>query len=248
MNALETGRPVLPAALVAAGVALGGLLIGTGFARGRAADRYVEVKGVAEREVKADIALWPLRLVAAGNDLADVQTRLARHTAQVYAFLRRHGVDTSLTEIQSVEVTDAYANIFGGERTPAARYVASQTVMVRTGDVDVVLAASQRTGELISAGVVLSSTRMGYGPGGPTFLFTKLNDLKPAMIQEATGKAREAATQFAADSRSGLGGIRQANQGVFVILPRDQAPGVSEESQPFKTVRVVTTVQYYLKS
>jgi hypothetical protein len=244
---MQLDRPTLAAAIVALGLTLGGLFVGTGFARGRVADRYVEVKGVAEQEVKADVALWPLRLVTAGNDLADVQARLGRHTAQVYAFLRRHGVDTTQSEIQSVEVTDAYANIYGGERPPAARYVASQTVMVRTTAVDVVLAASQRVGELISSGVVLSSSRMGYGPGGPTFLFTTLNELKPAMIREATASAREAAAQFATDSRSRLGGIRHASQGVFVILPRDQAPGVSEESQPFKTVRVVTTVQYYLK-
>ena len=94
---------------------------------------------------------------------------------------------------------------------------------------------------------VLSSGGMGYGSSGPTYLFTRLNDLKPAMIREATASAREAAAQFAADSRSRLGGIRQANQGVFVILPRDQAQGVSEGAQPNKTVRVVTTVQYYLK-
>jgi hypothetical protein len=90
----------------------------------------------------------------------------------------------------------------------------------------------------------------GYGPGGPagtpTFLFTRLNELKPAMIAEATAAAREAAEQFAADAKTTLGGIRQANQGIFVILPRDQASGITEESQLYKTVRVVATVDYYL--
>lgn len=100
--------------------------------------------------------------------------------------------------------------------------------MVRSTDVDVVLRASQRVGELVSAGVVLSSSKMGAGFAGPTFLFTKLNDLKPAMIADATASARQAAEQFASDSRSRLGGIRQASQGVFVILPRDQAPGIQE--------------------
>ena len=85
------------------------------------------------------------------------------------------------------------------------------------------------------------------GNGGPTFLFTRLNEIKPPMIAEATASARQAAEQFAKDSQSRLGSIRQANQGVFVILPRDQAPGASEESQRVKTVRVVTTVEYYLR-
>jgi uncharacterized protein len=99
---------------------------------------------------------------------------------------------------------------------------------------------------LVAAGVVLSSSGE-YGTGGPTFVFTRLNQLKPSMVAEATANAREAAEQFAKDSRTALGGIRQASQGVFVILPRDQAPGISESSQLQKTVRVVSTVQYFLK-
>ena len=234
------------AGMLALGILLAGWFVGHGFVAGRTV-RFVTVKGVAEREAKADLALWPLRLVAADNDLAVAQGRIARHTAQVYAFLRRHGVDTSQTELQGVDVTDAFANVYGGERVGPARYVVSQTLMVRSTSVDTVVAASQKVGELVSSGVVLSSTRMGYGPSGPTFLFTRLNDLKPAMIAEATAKAREAAEQFAQDSRSRLGGIRQASQGVFVILPRDQVQGMPEESQPVKTVRVVTTVDYYLR-
>ena len=94
------------ATILAIGIAVGGLLVGNGFARGRAADRFVEVKGVSEHEAKADLALWPLRLVAAGNDLGAVQATLARHTSQVYTFLRRHGIDTTQVEIQSLGVTD----------------------------------------------------------------------------------------------------------------------------------------------
>jgi uncharacterized protein len=85
------------------------------------------------------------------------------------------------------------------------------------------------------------------GIGGPTFVFTKLNQLKPSMVKEATANARASAEQFAADSRSDLAGIRQANQGVFVILRRDQAPGINEGAQLQKVVRVVSTVQYFLK-
>jgi hypothetical protein len=97
----------------------------------------------------------------------------------------------------------------------------------------------------VSAGVVLSSGGE-YGNGGPTFVFTGLNKLKPAMIGEATARARESAEQFARDSRSGIGGIRRASQGIFEILPRDQAEGITEASQIVKTVRVVSTIDYAL--
>ena len=231
--------------MIALGLALGGLLIGDGFARGRSTDRYVEVKGLAEREVTADLALWPLRYVSTGDDLTATQAQITRNTRQVLAFLSRNGIDTASVQLQALEVSDAFANRFAGERG-GPRYVIQQTVMVRSRSPDVVLSASQRVSELVGAGVVLSSTGE-YGIGGPTFVFTKLNQLKPSMVKEATANARAAAEQFAADSRSDLGSIRQANQGVFVILPRDQAPGINEGGQLQKVVRVVSTVQYFLK-
>jgi len=238
-------RSLVSAVLVALGLSLGGWFIGDGFARGRASDRFVEVKGLAEREVTADLALWPLRYVSTGNDLTAAQAQITRNTRQVFAFLSRNGIDTTAVQLQALEVSDAFANRFPGERA-GPRYVIQQTVMVRSGKPDVVMAASQRVSELVGAGVVLSSSGE-YGIGGPTFIFTRLNQLKPSMVKEATANARAAAEQFAADSRSDLGSIRQASQGIFVILPRDQAPGVNEGAQLQKNVRVVSTVQYFLR-
>ncbi len=236
------------ALILAAGVSLAGFLAGNGFARARSADRYVTVKGVAEREAKADLAIWPLSVVGADNSLTTAHTKLQASVTGVLQFLVKHGIDTSQVELTGFSVTDALAREYGPERLPTNRYVIRQTVMVRSVRPDLVLAASQQIGELASIGVVVSSGPEYRGSdGGPTFVFTGLNKLKPQMIADATARAREAAEQFARDSHSDLGGIRQANQGIFEILPRDQAPGMSSESQINKTVRVVSTVEYFLK-
>ena len=237
--------PVLSAVLLCVGLTLGGWFVGHGFARGRASDRFVEVKGLAEREVMADLALWPLRYVATGDDLGVAQAGITRNTRLVLAFLARHSIDTSGVQLQALEVSDAFANRFAGERG-GPRFVIQQTLMVRSPKPAVVMAASQQVSELVGAGVVLSASGE-YGLGGPTFVFTRLNQLKPSMVAEATTNARAAAEQFAKDSRSGLGEIRRANQGVFVILPRDQAPGINESGQLQKIVRLVSTVQYALQ-
>lgn len=241
-----TQQAMVRTVLLALGLSLAGWFVGHGFARGRSADRYVTVKGVSEREVRANLALWPLRIVATDNDLARAQARIATSVQEIRRFLVRNRVDTAGVELQGYEVNDAYANQFRSSGEVGNRYVIRQTVMVRSEQPDVVLAASQRVGELVDAGVVLSSGGE-YGSGGPTFLFTQLNTLKPQMIAEATARARESAQQFARDSRSALGGIRTASQGMFEILPRDQAPGVQEESQLVKIVRVVSTVEYFLR-
>jgi hypothetical protein len=238
-------RSTIPALVLALSIALAGWFIGHGFMRGRTAARFVEVKGLAEREVAADLALWPLRFVTTGNDLSVAQAEITRDTREVYSFLGRHGIDTAGVQLLALEVSDAEANRFQGERG-GTRFVIQQTVMVRSDKPQVVLAASQRVSELVRAGVILSSSGE-YGIGGPTFVYTRLNELKPPMVAQATANARAAAEQFAADSRTELGDIRYANQGIFVILPRDQAPGVTEGGQLQKIVRVVSTVQYLLE-
>jgi hypothetical protein len=251
--ALAPGRrpllSVLPAALIALGLVGAGALVGAGIPRLRTADRTVSVKGVAEREARADLAIWPLRLVATDDDLAAANAQLARSAAEVRRFLAAQGLAASdaggtQVTVQDFTVTDARTN--QGSFAPGSRFVIRETIVVRSTDVARVQAAAQRVADLVQAGVVLSSGQE-YGGGGPTFLFTKLDALKAPMIAEATAQARRAAEQFARDSKSGLGGIRSATQGYFEILPRDQAPGISQESQLVKTVRVVTTVAYGLR-
>jgi hypothetical protein len=233
------------AAVLALGLLLAGLFIGRGFVNSRTADHFVTVKGLAEREVVADIALWPLHFVATHDDLGQAQVKIQRGKEAILAFLQRHGIESSQVELQGLEVTDVLANPYRGGGPVESRYIIRQSLMVRSTDPERIESASQDIGQLVEAGVILSSE--GGPSGGPTYLFTKLNELKPALIAEATANARKSAEQFAKDSGSRLGGIRQANQGSIQILARDQAPGVMEENQRHKTVRVVATVDYYLE-
>jgi hypothetical protein len=237
---------IVPAALLALGLLGAGAFIGANIPRLRTADRTVTVKGVAEREAQADLAIWPLRLVATDDDLVAANARLAANAQAVRTFLAAQGLEagpaTSVT-VQDFTVTDARSN--QGSYAAGSRFVIRETIVVRSTDVARVQAAAQRVADLVGAGVVLSSGQE-YGGGGPTFLFTKLDAFKAPMIAEATAQARRAAEQFARDSHSALGGIRSASQGYFEIQPRDQAPGISQESQVVKTVRVVTTVAYAL--
>lgn len=235
---------LLSAALLGLGIAAGGWFVGEGFFQGRAADRYVTVKGVSERDVRADVALWSIRFVATHDDLGVAQAEIKQSHQRVLGFLEKHGIDPAAAEVQTLEVDDRLANPYQTERMQS-RYVVSQSLMVRTTEIEKVRAAGQALGELVDQGVVLSSS--GGMAGGPTYLFTALSEHKPEMIAEATAKARRAAEQFAADSGSRIGRIRRARQGVFVILPRDRAPGIDEGSQLDKTVRVVSTIDYYLE-
>lgn len=235
----------LAAALVlAVAVALAGWFVGDGFLEGRKSDRYVTVKGLAEREVEADLAVWPLRFVATGNDLGAVQQKIVADTRRVRDFLTASGFTEEEFAGVDLQVTDRLAQQYQ-QGSVDSRFIIAQTLTLRTTKVQQVAGLPGRLGDLVAAGLVLSDENQWNA--GPTYIFTGLNDLKPAMIAEATASAREGAEQFAADSGSRVGGIRRASQGVFQILPRDDFPGAQEPKQIHKTVRVVSTIEYLLE-
>jgi hypothetical protein len=237
-------RSILPTILLAIAVVLAGLAIGTGIQRFRSADRFVTVKGVAERPVTADIALWPMRIVASGNELGPTQDKIVADQAAIRRFLGRFGIDSAQVELMSLEVVDKLSNPYEPQRS-TTRYAISATLMARTNSPEQIRKASQQVGDLVASGVALSSgDRWG---SGPTYLFTKLNDLKPAMLAEATTNARAAASEFAKSSGARVGNIHRAQQGLFEILPRDQGQGMPEGTQLEKVLRVVTTMEYELR-
>jgi hypothetical protein len=241
MAFLETRSSLIGAALIALGMVGAGWLIGHGFQQGRQAEHYVTVKGLAETFVQADLAIWPLRYTATGDDLNQVQAQIDADGAEITSFLIRQGLAAEEIQPQRVEVTDLLAQAYRPEGAAESRFIVAQTILVRTEQVDLVAALNRATGELVSRGVVLLDT------GGPTYVFTDLNAIKPQMLAEASANARAAAEQFAADVDSALAGIRRASQGIFEILPRDAAPGISEAGQIDKKVRVVSTIEYLLE-
>jgi hypothetical protein len=220
---------------VAAGLAAGGSLMGVAIGKARKADRYVTVKGFAEREVEANLAIWPMVYNAVGNDLAQVQADLDEDAAAIRAFLVARGFRAEDLTLSAPRVTDFEAQWTSGER-PVNRYMAEATVTLRTANVAGVKEAMQASTDLVKQGVALLRS-YEYNP---LFLYTELNAIKPEMIAAATVDARRAAEQFANDSGSRVGAIRSAQQGYFQIEDRDA------HSPEWKKIRVVTTIEYFL--
>jgi hypothetical protein len=234
MNDLNRGGNAVLGGLIGIGLAVGGYFVGDGLLQARSADRYVTVKGLAEREVAANLVIWPITYTVTADDLSTLQQRTDDGASKIRAFL---GHDFGGDEVSAsvARVTDRQAQgMMGQERLQ--RYVSESTVTVRTQRIDAVRAAMERTGELVSQGVALIRSYENT----TQYLYTSLDEIKPEMIREATRDARSAAQQFAEDSGSRVGGIRNAQQGYFSITDRDAF------SPEFKNVRVVTTVQYFL--
>lgn len=217
------------------GLVVLGLMLPCTASKLKSYDRTVNVKGLCEREVKADKVIWPLTFKVVGNDLGTVYAQIEKNTSSISKFLTDGGMDKDEITISSPVVSDKYTQEYG-ENNRAFRYVAKTTVTVCTKKVDKVIELMSSQKQLIKEGVTIEND----WDARTEFSFVSLNDIKPEMIEEATHNAREVANKFAKDSDSKLGKIKEANQGTFTIEDRDS-------NTPYiKKVRVVTYVAYYL--
>lgn len=202
-------------------------------------DRVVSVRGLAEREVPADRVIWPLAFKELGNDLPQLYRVLEKNNGEVIRFLRESGIDSTEISFSAPQVEDLATDGFRDSNKPLPfRYRATSVVTVASPQVQRVRELMQRRAELLLKGIAPEGNEWSYRP---VFHFTGLNAIKPAMIEEATKNAREAAEKFAFDSGSRIGKIRSAAQGQFTVDDRDS------NSPHMKTVRVVTRIDYALK-
>ncbi len=236
MNELATRNAMILGASLLLGLAMLGWLLGSAAFRVKSLERTVVVKGLSEREVPADVAIWPVSFQEASNDLNALYQGIQARNGLVIEFLTGHGIARDAITVNPPAVVDHFARQYGMPQPVPYRYTGQSTITVYTEDIDTLRKAMADVITLGKRGVAVGSEHYG----GPQYLFTGLSALKPAMIEEATKNARGVAEKFAADSNSRLGKIRSAQQGQFSIEDRDST------TQHVKKVRVVSTVEYYL--
>ncbi|MBY7911185.1 SIMPL domain-containing protein [Vibrio fluvialis] len=237
MTQLNTKSALTMGISILLGLGLLGYFVEQAAVKFKEYDRIVTVKGLSEREVPADTVIWPIQFTLADNELPTLFTTLDAQTQQVMQFLAQQGIDTQSISISAPAVIDKKAQQYGGEARIEYRYLATQTLTVYSTHVDLVRQAISQIGQLGKQGIVFNQDNYN---NRVEYLFSGLNDIKPAMIEEATKQAREVAEKFAKDSQSSLGKIQRATQGQFSIVDRDN-------NTPYvKKVRVVSTVEYFL--
>lgn len=224
-------------AFVCAGLVTLGSLLGQAALDYREYERTVTVKGLSEREVPADLVIWPLQFTVAGNELEGLYNAIEQDSQRIRDWLVDSGIAATEITFTAPAIVDKAAQQYGGGERPEFRYTATPIVTVYSRAIDTVRSAMGALPELGKSGIVFSGDNYQYRT---EYLFSRLNDVKPAMVEEATREARAVAEKFAADSASTLGKIRQASQGQFTISDRDI------NNPHIKVVRVVATVEYYL--
>ena len=228
----------IEAIILAAGIIIFGFIIKSAANNFIEKERIVSVKGLAEKDVPADLVVWPLVYKEAGNDPATMYETLKQKNNIIVEFLTKHGITDNEISVSPPSVYDKQGDRYTSDNSPY-RYKATSVITVTSKKVESVRQMTQQQAELMKNGIAIVGDDYQYRV---TYEFTALNDIKPAMIEEATKNARSAAEKFAKDSDSNLGKIRNANQGTFSITD-------SDANTPYiKHVRVVTTITYYLEN
>lgn len=224
--------------ILAMAIVVFGTIIRSSLDRFADKERVVTVKGLSEREVPADKVVWPLIYKELGNEPAEIYQRIEKKNATVIDFLKKHGLSDEEIMQNPPQVKDRFADSWSHENI-VDRYVASSVIIVSSTHVDLVRTIMQKQAELMKMGIALITEE--YGSNMVKYEFAGLNDIKPEMVEESTKNARATAEKFAKDSDSELGKIRRATQGQFSISNRDN-------NTPYiKNVRVVSTIEYYIK-
>ncbi len=222
------------ALIAAAGMILGGYFLGDGLLRAKEAERSVTVRGLAERNVTADLATWTISYSATSTDIGQAQAKVRRDTKAIEEFFASLGFPADALQPTG-------ANVSSRTNRGVTSYTVRQRLALRTEDIERAQQAVARQFDLVGRGVFLEEG------SGMSYTFTKLNDIKPDMVAEATRDARSSAEQFAQDSGADVGAIRDATQGYFSIEARDgDGGGWGVSDSPYKKVRVVTTVHFSL--
>lgn len=198
------------------------------------ANRVVTVKGLAETEKKANLAIWPIVFKVGSDNLNTLYSDIENNKKIILSFLEKKGFSKKEISTSTPAIDDnMYYNYNANQ---GFRYKSTLTITVYTDKIDSVVNATKEMSSLIKNGVKLAENYYGQ----TQFIFSELNDIKPEMIATATKNAREVAEKFANDSQSKLGKIKQASQGQFSIRDRDS-------NTPYiKTIRVVSTISYFL--
>jgi len=188
---------------------------------------YVEVKGLSEKIVKADTAIWSMSFEVKSNNVDTLYSDIEKNISTIKTFLVEKGFDVA-------EVNVAPVNIYQDTYKEAAfRYNSMNQISVYTKKVDLAKTASNDTLMLVKRGVVLNQNSI-------SFEFSDLNSIKPDMLAEAIKNARDTASQLADNAGTSVGKITRGNQGVFDITEKD--PGSPE----YKKIRLVSTLRFLL--
>lgn len=241
--------------LLSLGILGAGYSVGKGIYIAKKMSRVVTVKGLAEQDVKSNLGLWEINYREVGNDLAQLDQRLQHDQDVVTNFLKQQGfTDQEIDRIQ-LKVEDRLANVYqkaSDADSKEIRYVVTSGLRVRSIQVDAIRKSAQMTDKLLQQGVPLAFDS-ALSPN-PSFYYTQLDSIRPAMLADATQSAHTIAEQFAKDSGSKLTGIEHASQGVFQIMGRDTSTMSSDWNSNEnalgsidKKVRLVTTIDYRLK-
>lgn len=212
---MENTRPhlfgLLAGLFLAAGIAFAALVVAGAWTK-IAESQVINVTGSARKNVRSDLVVWRAGFTTEASTLLEAQQKLTADLAKVEQFLTAKGVGKFALLPVAIRELTVKVNDDGETGQHRVGYRLSQSIEVRSADVDRVPQLGSESTELLEQGVAFMSESL-------EFIYTKANEAKIEMMAEATRDARARADQIAAQGGRKLKELRQARMGVVQINP-----------------------------
>ena len=232
------------------GITIAAYLLSQTMLNARTGVNTASVKGLSERQVKADELRWDINFSGSQTnavfnnvmdgafDRAAILASANKSRAAALSALEAAGF--SANEISTSPISyETYASTDGNGNTVAMTANMKGQISVHSATFDKIASAQDNMLQAIVDGAEIAQQ-------SPRYLFNSLNDIKPDMLREATQNARLAADEFAKNANVNVGGIQDASQGGFSVS--DLGSDGSEDQQIDKIVRVVVNATFYLEN
>lgn len=245
-----SGKPHLAVALIIATIlTLGAItsvwLLTSGLVKYKTTSGAITVNGSARREIISDWVVWSGNYSFKAATLKEAYRGLVENRDKVKDYFLDKGLKEDDLIFSSTNTMVNYVILPSGMYSNTVEsYALSESVEIRSKEVDKVGELSRGATELIDQGVEFQSNP-------PQYFYTKIADLKQEMLALATKDAFSRAQQIAKNSRSRIGSLRSAKQGVFQITPRYSHDisdyGINDTSSLDKEITAVVSCSFSVR-
>lgn len=217
----------------------------------------ITVTGSTSRDFTSDLIVWRGYFSERGDTAKEVYKKIKNDTKIVKDYLLKNKVTESELIFSAVNIERQYSYLnddngnylyddYGNAIPEEIKgFELTQEFQVTSADVDKIESISRDITELIDSGVELISDY-------PEYYYTKLDELKLEMIEEATQNAKSRIDIMASNSNGTVGNLLNANLGVFQITAQNSDSeedeysygGTFNTSSKEKTATVTVRLNY----
>ncbi|MCO5259495.1 MAG: SIMPL domain-containing protein [Crocinitomicaceae bacterium] len=242
-------KKIIKTALLSIALIIVAVVLGNAYKYKYKQQEKIYVTGLGQEDFTSDLIVWQATFSKRGSDLKSISNQLSEDRIKIKKYLQSKGIGDNDIVFTSVNISKEYSNSYDSNGnflySVFSGYLLTQNLRIESKDVDKIEKISREVTELINQNIELTSF-------DPEYYYTKLDELKLRMIENATKDAKDRAEIIAKNGGSKLGDLKNASMGVIQITAKNSSEDYSwggsfNTSSKLKTASITIRLEYSLK-